>query len=86
MILSSCCAAPVHAETEGGQTVLRCSSCKAFVDSDGKQKEQVSLFDYIWDGFSGMTDKEVEECLASGHFYQPYVPMQVTPIRLKEKK
>ena len=76
---SACCNAPVHTNEHGE---IYCVKCNALLDAKGAPL-QTSLFDYLWDYGRVMSDKEVAECVETGVFYSPYIPLQVTPVKLK---
>jgi len=85
---SQCCHAPIHTDT-GDKPVMRCSQCKTIVGNDGvpiepdPEPDPLGLFDHIWNGFEHQSDEVLEQCVESGHFYTPYIPLQVTKVKLK---
>ena len=74
---SACCNAPVVSRGK----LLRCAKCDRTLDVDGAPHTE--LFDHIYNGFAEQSDEVVEECVKSGQFYTPYVPLQVTKVKLK---
>jgi hypothetical protein len=78
---SQCCNAPIHT-APGTPPVMHCASCKREVDIHGAPVSS-GLFDHIWDGMQGMSDDELQQCVETGHFYTPYIPLQVTKVKLK---
>lgn len=95
---SQCCNAPIHTDT-GDRPAARCVACGATVGNDGApvdpghevappgkftpKPKPSGLFDHISDGMKGMSDEELEQCLKSGYLYRPYIPLQVTKVKLK---
>jgi hypothetical protein len=41
--------------------------------------------DFIFDGFKGCSDKELEEMAKTGVIYTPYTPLQVTKIDMEQR-